>query len=116
MLNLPLGKWSMGRCDGISRRSFLQIGSLGALGLSLPQLLRAEARAGENARSKARAQSVILVYLGGGMSHHDTFDLKPEAPEEIRGKYKPIDTNVPGLRIGELLPSMAQVMDKVALV
>jgi hypothetical protein len=59
---------------------------------------------------------VILVYLGGGLSHHDSFDLKPDAPEEIRGKYNPIDTNVPGLRVGELLPRMARAMDKVALV
>ena len=56
---------------------------------------------------------MILVYLGGGLSHHDSFDPKPDAPAEIRGKYKPIDTNVPGLQIGELLPRMAQVMDKV---
>jgi hypothetical protein len=59
---------------------------------------------------------VILIYLGGGLSHHDSFDPKPDAPAEIRGKYKVIDTNVPGTRIGELLPRMARVMDHVALV
>src|SRR5262249_18101983 len=64
----------------------------------------------------ARARSVILVYLGGGMSHHDSFDLKPEAPAEVRGKYRPIATNIPGIRIGEMLPHMARVIDKVALV
>lgn len=64
----------------------------------------------------ARAKSVILVFLGGGISHHDTFDLKPEAVEEIRGKYKGIPTSVPALRIGEMLPKLARQMDKLALV
>ncbi|MFL5341758.1 MAG: DUF1501 domain-containing protein [Gemmataceae bacterium] len=85
---------------------------MSALGLSLPALLRAEAKLVKNARAK----SVILVYLGGGLSHHDSFDLKPDAPAEIRGKYKPIATAVPGLQIGELLPQMSRTMDKVALV
>ncbi len=67
-------------------------------------------------KSGDRAKSVILVYLGGGLSHHDTFDPKPDAPTEIRGKYKPIATNVSGLQVGELLPLMAQTMDKVSLV
>jgi Protein of unknown function (DUF1501) len=105
------------RCDGHTRRDFLRIGAVGALGL--PALLQAEAKAGEPAqpnRRTARARSVILVYLGGGLSHHDSFDLKPEAPEEIRGIYRPIATNVPGTQVGELLPRMARVMDKVALV
>src|SRR6187401_542239 len=96
------------------RRSFLRVGGLSALALGLPGLLRAEAVAGKGRRS--RAHSVILVYLGGGLSHHDSFDLKAEAPEEVRGKYQAIETNVPGLRIGELLPRMARVMDKVALI
>jgi hypothetical protein len=99
-------------CDGRSRRDFLRVGALGALGLSLPTLLQAESR---QPKPESR-RSVILVYLGGGLSHHDSFDLKPEAPEEIRGKYKPIDSVVPGLRVGELLPLMAQTMDKVALI
>src|SRR5262249_9024770 len=89
---------------------------LGALGLTLPGLLRAEETAPARRRRGARGRSVILVYLGGGLSHHDSFDLKPEAPPEVRGKYKSIDTNVPGLRIGELLPRMARVMDRVHLV
>src|SRR5271166_5630084 len=97
-----------------SRRDFLRVGALGAVGLALPQLLRVEADA--PTRLNARARSVILVYLGGGLSHHDSFDLKPDAPAEIRGNYRPIDTNVPGLRIGELLPRMAHQMDKVALI
>ncbi len=99
------------RCDGVGRRNFLRVGSLA--GLSLASVLQMEAKAKSN---KARAKSVILVYLGGGLTHHDSFDLKPDAPEEIRGKYKPIETVVPGLRIGELLPNMAKVMDKIALV
>lgn len=102
------------RCDGANRRDFLRVGGLSALGLSLPSLLRAQ-----NAHDpgpKPRAKSVILVYLGGGLSHHDSFDLKPDAPEEIRGKYKPIDSNVSGLKVGELLPKTAQVMDKVCLI
>src|SRR6185436_18156163 len=104
------------RCDGQSRRDFLRLGAVGAL--ALPTLLQAEANAQNPApnRRAARARSVILVYLGGGLSHHDSFDLKPDAPEEIRGIYSPIATNVPGTRIGELLPRMARVMDKVALI
>ena len=96
------------------RRDFLRVGGLSALGLSLPALLRAQAVAAET--RPRRAKSVILVYLGGGLSHHDSFDPKPEAIEEIRGKYRPISTNVSGLVIGELLPMMAQTMDKVCLV
>src|SRR5207253_342084 len=72
--------------------------------------------AAETGKRSARAKSVILVYLGGGLSHHDSFDLKPDAPDDIRGKYKTIDTAVPGLKIGEKLPMMAQTMDKVALI
>src|SRR4029450_13051371 len=68
------------------------------------------------AAKNARAKSIILVYLGGGISHHDSFDPKPEACGEIRGQYKTLPTNVPGLHVTELLPNMAKVMDKVALV
>jgi hypothetical protein len=99
-----------------SRRDFLRIGALSTLGLSLPLFLRQQANAASEHKNKTRAKSVILVYLGGGLSHHDSFDLKPDAPAEIRGKYKPIDSNVSGLRVGELLPLMAKTMDKVALV
>ncbi len=116
MLDIALGRYTQPRCDGVSRRDFLRVGTLGALGLSLPQLLQAEARASSKGRGSARARSVILVYLGGGLSHHDSFDLKPEAPAEIRGKYKPIATSVPGLQIGELLPRMAKIMNRLALV
>lgn len=96
-------------CDRLSRRSFLQLGSLALTGLSLPQLLQAESRRGASARS------VIMVYLSGGLSHQDTFDLKPLAPAEVRGEFKPIATNVPGLQIGELLPRLAQCADRFAV-
>ena len=97
-----------------NRRNFLRVGGLSAMGLSLPTLLRSQADAAEP-RSH-RAKSVILVYLGGGLSHHDSFDPKPDASEEIRGKYHTISTNVAGLAVGQLLPMMAQTMDKVCLV
>jgi hypothetical protein len=99
-------------CDGVSRRSFLRIGGLAMGGMGLPGLLRAEARAGAGRAHK----SVIMVYLSGGLAHQDTFDLKPDAPEGIRGEFKPIASRVPGLQVGELLPRMATVMDKVALI
>jgi hypothetical protein len=99
-------------CSGATRRDFLRAGSLGLAGLSLPGVLRAEA----GAKSAARAKSVVLVYLGGGLSHHDTFDPKPEAPDDVRGKYATIPTAVPGLRVGEKLPLTAKVMDRLALV
>jgi hypothetical protein len=95
-------------CDGLSRRSFLQIGGLALGGLSLPSLFRAEAQAGARRSHK----SVIMVYLSGGLAHQDTFDLKPDATPEIRGEFKPIATNVPGIQIGELLPRISRCMDK----
>lgn len=97
-----------------NRRDFLRVGGLSALGLTLPTLVQSQAQAAGT--SKRRAKSVILVFLGGGLSHHDSFDMKPQAIEEIRGKYQSIASNVPGLRVGELLPMMAQTMDKVCLV
>ena len=102
-------------CNGISRRNFLRIGALAPVGLSLANLLAIE-KARAAGPGKARAKSVILVFLGGGISHHDTFDPKPDAVEEIRGKYKTIPTSVTGLHVTELLPKMAQVMDKLALI
>jgi len=102
--------------SGITRRDALRVGGLTTLGLGLADLLRAEANRPARERARTRARSVILVYLGGGLSHHDTFDLKPDAPEEIRGIYQPIATSVPGLQIGQLLPNMARVMHKVTLV
>ena len=109
MLDVSLTSHRSRLCSGVSRRDFLRVGALAPLGLSLGQLLAAQPR-------NARAKSVILVYLGGGISHHDSFDPKPGAVEEIRGKYKTIATKVPGLHVTELLPEMAKVMDKVALI
>src|SRR5205823_77830 len=97
-------------CDGLSRRSFLRVGSLALGGLTLPNLLRAEARAATQS-----TRSVIMVYLTGGLAHQDTFDLKPNAPAEVRGEFKPIDTNVPGIQISEHLPKLAKCMDKMVL-
>jgi hypothetical protein len=96
-------------CDGLSRRSFLQVGGLALGGLTLPGLLRAERRSGRGGSQR----SVIMVYLSGGLSHQDTFDLKPAAPAEVRGEFKPIATRVPGVQVGELLPRLAGCMDKL---
>lgn len=99
-------------CDGVSRRNFLKIGALGAAGLTLPQLLSAEAAAGILNSNK----SVILVYLVGGPPHQDMFDLKPDAPAEVAGPMRPTATNVPGIEICELLPMMAKMMDKFTII
>jgi Protein of unknown function (DUF1501) len=97
-------------CDGLSRRTFLKVGTLG--GLSLPALLRGRAAADDRAASR----SAILVYLAGGPSHFETFDPKPDAPVEIRGPYRPIPTSVPGIRISETLPRLAKIADRYSLV
>lgn len=99
-------------CDGLQRRDFLKAGFLGGAGLSLAGFLQL-AQAGE-VRS-AKAKSAIFVYLGGGPTHMDTFDLKPEAPAEYRGTFNPIKTNVPGVEICEHLPKLAQCADKFAI-
>ncbi|MGE0607112.1 MAG: DUF1501 domain-containing protein [Pirellulales bacterium] len=99
-------------CDGLPRRQFLRAGSLAMGGLTLPHLLRAEAAAGGGQPHK----SIIMVYLSGGLAHQDSFDLKPDAPAEVRGEFKPIDTNVPGVQICELLPELAKIMDRLAVI
>jgi len=116
MLTICPGATRSRLCSGRSRRDFLRLGTLAPLGLSLPALLAADQARATTGATRARAKSVILVFLGGGISHHDSFDLKPDAVEEIRGKYKGIPTRVPGLHVGELLPKMAAIMDRVALV
>jgi hypothetical protein len=95
-----------------TRRHLLRVGGAGMLGLSLPGLLRAETRVG----GRARAKSVIFLHQWGGPSHHDTFDMKPAAPDAIRGEFKPIASKVPGIQVCERLPGMARVMDKVTVV
>jgi len=99
-------------CDGVSRRNFLKIGTLGLAGLSFPQLLRAEAAAGISQSHKA----VIMIFLPGGPAHQDIFDLKPQAPSDIRGEFMPIGTNVPGMQICEMMPRLAKMADRVALI
>jgi hypothetical protein len=101
-------------CDGVSRRSFLRVGALAVGGLTLPGLLRLQARGGQSVTSRRKA--VIQLWLAGGPSHIDMYDLKPSAPAEIRGEFKPIATNVPGIQIGEHLPRQAKVMDRLAIV
>jgi len=116
MLDISLSTKKSRFCNGWSRRDFIRVGALAPFGLSLGQALALE-KASSPARSKnARAKSVILVFLGGGISHHDTFDLKPDALEEIRGKYKGIPSKITGLQVGELLPKLAGTMDKLCLV
>lgn len=95
-------------CNGVSRRSFLKVGTLATLGLSLPDLLRMREAAAAAGRKPA---NMIFLWLDGGPSHLETFDLKPDAPAEIRGDFKPIETNVSGIRICEHLPKTAKAMD-----
>lgn len=102
-------------CDGISRRGFLKAGALGCAGLTLADLLRHRAQATSQAAPAARSQSVIMVYLPGGLSHIDSYDMKPDAPAECRGEFKPIQTNVPGVQLCELMPLQAKIADKLSI-
>jgi len=95
-------------CDRVSRRGFLKIGGLALGGLSLTDVLRAEAASGSKSH-----KSVIMIFLPGGPPHQDMYDLKPDAPSEVRGEFNPIATNVPGIQVCELLPRMAGMMDKL---
>src|SRR5213083_203947 len=106
-----------------SRRHLLKVGGLGLLGLSVPKLLRAEAQAevgkselGTRNSPRARAKSVIFLYQFGGPSHIDMFDMKPEAPDAVRGPHRPMRSNAPGIQVSDRLPRLAKVMDKVTLV
>jgi uncharacterized protein (DUF1501 family) len=107
--------WGPGQrfCDGLTRRNFLQIGAFGA-GLTLAEMLRLRAQAGSTAPTSTK--SAIMIYLPGGPSHMDMYDLKPDAPAEFRGEFKPIDTNVPGVRICEHMPLQAKMFDKLAVI
>ncbi|MBN9517709.1 DUF1501 domain-containing protein [bacterium] len=107
---LPLAGRPARLCSGPSRREFLRVGGLTVGGLSLPALLRAQP-----ARAR-KAKSCLLVFMDGGPSHLELWDLKPEAPVEVRGEFGPIRTRVPGLTVGELLPLTARVMHHVAQV
>jgi len=113
MLNVTSSA-SVTTCDGMTRRDFLQVGSLGAIGLSLPQLVAAKAA---GAVDKAKDdRSVIMIFNLGAPSQLDTFDMKPDAPAEIRGPFKPIKTAAPGIEISEILPKHAKLADKFSLV
>ncbi|MDA1015328.1 MAG: DUF1501 domain-containing protein [Planctomycetota bacterium] len=112
---LHIGNEHASVCSGVSRRSFLQVGAAGMAGMSLPAAMEREA-AGAVDPSKAKIRNCITLFLVGSPGHLDTFDMKPEAPEDIRGKFKPIQTNVEGIDICEHFPRMARMMDKVALI
>src|SRR5688572_1744274 len=98
---------------GITRRTMLKVGGMGLLGLTLPTLLQA---AEQKKGPKARAKSVLFLYQFGGPSHIDMFDMKPDAPEAVRGSHKPKGTNADGIAISEHLPQLAKVMNKVTLI
>src|SRR6516225_9787800 len=100
-------------CDGVSRRGFLKIGAFGA-GLTLAEMLRQRALAGEKGATPNKA--AIMIYLPGGPSHMDMYDLKPDAPKEFRGEFNPIATNVPGVQICEHFPMQARMWDKLACI
>ncbi|MCI0459385.1 MAG: DUF1501 domain-containing protein [Gemmataceae bacterium] len=104
-------------CDGMRRRDFLRVGAAGLFGatLTLPELLRLQAHASERGRSTSDV-SLIFLFLHGGLSTIDTFDLKPDAPAEFRGQFRPINTNVPGTQVCEHLPRTARQMDKFSLI
>jgi uncharacterized protein (DUF1501 family) len=102
-------------CDGLSRRNFLQVGAFGA-GLTLAGAMRAQAAKKESSASPTKLKSAIFVYLGGGPSHMDMYDPKPDAPAEYRGEFAAIDTNVKGVQLSEHFPMQAKMMDKLAVV
>ncbi|CAN5604625.1 DUF1501 domain-containing protein [soil metagenome] len=103
-------------CEGVNRRDFIQIGTAGFMGLTLPTLLASEAQAKAKDSKDAKAKSVILVWLSGGPATIDMWDNKPDAPEGIRGEFKSISTKASGMQFSEILPKMAGVADKVSIV
>jgi len=112
---LHIGNQYLPLCSGSSRRSFLQLGAAAMAGLTLPNLFSLQA-AGAIDEKKAKIRNCITLFLVGSPGHLDTWDMKPDAPEDIRGKFKPISTDVPGVQICEHFPRMARMMDKVALI
>lgn len=104
------------RCDGISRRDFLRVGGLSALGLGLGNFFHIQRAIASNNRLRPKAKSCILIWLDGGPSHLETFDPKPDTPQEVRGPLNTISTNIPGIHINECLDQTAQIMDKIAII
>lgn len=103
-------------CDGLTRREALHVGGLGALGLSLPALLRGQsALAKESPARSGKAKACIVLFLMGGPPQHSTWDPKPDATEQVRGAFKPIATSVPGIQFGELMPRLAHLADKLCV-
>lgn len=104
-------------CDGVSRREAMRVGGLGAVGLSLPQLIQARSAQAASGSGLAfgKARSVILFWLSGGPPQHETWDPKPNAPEQIRGGFGTITTKTPGYFVGELMPKTAQLTDRIAV-
>src|SRR4051812_2908988 len=96
----------------VSRREMVQIGGIGLLGLSLPELLRADAVR----KGRAHADHCVLIFLNGGPSHLDMWDMKPDAPKEVRGEFKPIASSVPGVQLGEHLPRLARQVHRCTIV
>ena len=103
-------------CDGMSRRSFVQVGLSGVASLGISQVLQARAAAATVGGQTAKDTSVIMIWLDGGPSHLDMYDMKPDAPSEVRGIWRPIHTNVPGIDVTELFPLQARVADKFSLI
>ena len=101
-------------CDGLSRRDFLQVGTLGLGGLTLADLLRLKAQGAQ--QDKSSRKSLIMIYLCGAPPHMDMYDMKPLAPAEYRGEFKPIQTNVSGMEICELMPLQAKIADKLTII
>ncbi|MFM9960352.1 MAG: DUF1501 domain-containing protein [Planctomycetaceae bacterium] len=102
-------------CERVTRRSFLQVGSLAGLGVSLPMALAAKQAAAKTGSSSGSDVNCILIWTQGGTSHHDTFDPKPEAPVNVKGEYSVIDTAVPGVQFTEILPNMARELNRYGL-
>ena len=105
-----------GRCDGVTRRDFVRVGGLTAFGLGLADLVRVRDSVTANELTPRKTRSCILIWLDGGPSHLETFDLKPDAPSEVRGPFQPISTAVAGTQICELLPRTAQMLDRIAII
>src|SRR5260221_4882768 len=110
-----LRRFSSPNPSTVSRRNFLQIGGLGIGGLTLAELLSLEAQAAsaDGGKPAKRHKAVIMIYMCGGPPHQDMYDIKADAPAEVRGEFGPIKTSVPGIEIGQLLPNLARIMEKL---